>query len=170
MFPGQSERTRFPVDGGDFPEGRASVHKGVVVDDGADDGGVVEDDGGVWSGHELGVGGGARQAQGVGLGVAALHGIGQEMAHGREKARAGVFLLAGGGGNSSCKGRRRGSCRREGAKEMLAKRKENRRRRAKGPDDARNEGQQHRGTQKNRSRTGLRSRENNTKEIGRAHV
>lgn len=83
VFAGQGERTGFAINGGDFPEGRAAVHEGVVIDDGADDGGVVENDGSVGSGDELGVGGGARQALGVVLSIAALHGVGEEVTDGR---------------------------------------------------------------------------------------
>ena len=93
VLAGQGECTGFAVDGGDLPEGRATVHEGIIIDNGADDGGVMEHDGSVRSGHKLGVRGGACQTLRVVLGIAALHRIGEQVAHGRQKARAG-----GGGG------------------------------------------------------------------------
>ena len=98
----QSERTGFAIDGSDLPEGGAAVNERIIVDDGADDAGVVEDDGSVGSGGEAGVGGSAGQTLGVALGIAAVHSSGEEVANGRDKARAGS-----GCGSSGEGGRRR---------------------------------------------------------------
>jgi len=156
VFPGQGERTGFPVDGGDFPDGGAAVHEGVVIDDGPDEGGVVKHYGRIGSRDEFGVGGGARKALGVVLGVAAMDGVGQKVAHGRQEARAGIFLSGGRGSENW----RRGERRSEGAKEMLAKRKERTRGNADGRDDTQEQRQQHRDRHEGRSSTQLRPREN----------
>ena len=93
----QCERTGFAIDGSDLPEGGAAVNERVIIDDGADDAGVVEDDGSVRSSGEVGVGGSAGQTLGVELGIAAVHSSGEEVANGREKARAGVGCGSSGG-------------------------------------------------------------------------
>lgn len=59
MLAGQGERTRLAVDGGDFPEGGATVHEGVIIHNRSDDRRVMQDDGSVGSGNKLGVGGSA---------------------------------------------------------------------------------------------------------------
>lgn len=88
MLAGQSEGTGFAVDRGDLPERGAAVDEGIIIDDGADDARVVEDDGSVRSSNELWVGGRTGQTLGVVLGIAAMHSIGEEVANGCEEARA----------------------------------------------------------------------------------
>lgn len=69
------------------------MHEGVVIDNRADDGGEVQNNSGVRSSDELGVGGSTRQALSVVLGIAAAHSVRKQVAHRRQKPRPGFLLL-----------------------------------------------------------------------------